>query len=371
MAAFIVGHFGEVGFHSGGRKVVRKYVCQMVTKGFPPSVVVLRDHEQAPGVVVYVIGCVHGSDSSRRDVELTFEEISGLNQRVASVVMELCQPRLNWIRRKGGQPRKLVWPWQRWSMALEQQRGMVGPAVVSALISVLQDFVQALAMGRGEQGVEFREGVHQAKKYGARLVPGDQSQDATIRHLYEAFNVVSNIQRLPDDVERFLRNLKWPRERVSFVRVLLRRSSLLDLFRVMASGFLLSALTVPLALALDSINRIPTFSVTSSDPRVASFVPPGVMDSLQLVIVGFTFSWMLRFLNALIYERDELLFHSIVREVSFETFSCHRSEQECAIVAICGLNHVNGIARLWESQWKLLHILNEKVLEDKGGTDDA
>eukprot|EP00903_Cladosiphon_okamuranus_P011281 g10637.t2 len=142
--------------NSGGLDAMRPSVQRL--QNIPHTSLVLRD--EATGCDIYLVGCLHGSHSSGRDVQDVLEEV-----RPGAVVLELCESRHKALRQelekkaKGGAPlegkERWVSVFRSWVKGVQKTSKKAGvlQGVLAGLLSAPY-LVQRL--GDFDPGLEFK-----------------------------------------------------------------------------------------------------------------------------------------------------------------------------------------------------------------------
>jgi len=226
------------------------------------------------GAEVYLVGTAHVSQKSATEVR----EMIRLVQP-QTVVLELCHARLAKLRDSSQSSPGFL---QALFSSLGVPGGLQSKLVGAGMYGILRSFGL-------EPGAEFRAGIEEADRLGARIVCGDQDQRVTAQRISE--------------------NLR-----------------LSDIMRMMSS---------PSSLSLDLKESFDTFT-SSFEDRIESLktreAARAMSDTIRKVNPGVA--------AALIDERDQILADSLL-------------SAKGKVVGVVGLAHLDGIEKRWKQKMEI------------------
>lgn len=306
---------------------------QVPRNELPVSVAKVRDSQS--GAMVYIVGCVHGTQVSASDVENVVQEVGP-----DVVVLELCEARLQQLRK-----RQL--PSQSPLLGRMNSSGTYwggpGPTALAIILTFVYRLQRTLG---GEPGAEFKAAMAAAN--GARVVCGDAPASRTVRRLYATFVSPRRSLSVAGATVRGMsqRILDPSTAGINVPRVLLEGRRVRELARIF----------VPLLAAVAALSAVAgsgafTLAASASSLGGGAARVVDVFDTLRNIadplFTAYILLTGLHFVKVLVHDRDVVLARSIRKAARH----CRRdSAGDVAIVAVLGLMHVNGVVRLLEKE---------------------
>ncbi|CAM9236319.1 unnamed protein product [Scytosiphon promiscuus] len=162
-------------------------------QNIPHTSLVLRD--EATGCDIYLVGCLHGSHASGRDVKEVLERV-----RPGAVVLELCESRHKSLRRdlekeaKGDVPPEGKERWiavfRSWAKGVKKTSDKSGPLQQAILSGLLSAPYVVQRLGDFDPGLEFKTAMLYADASCA-VVLGDRDVQETLRRLGGALTALT------------------------------------------------------------------------------------------------------------------------------------------------------------------------------------
>mmetsp|Transcript_6166 Transcript_6166/g.18627 ORF Transcript_6166/g.18627 Transcript_6166/m.18627 type:complete len:373 (+) Transcript_6166:59-1177(+) len=301
------------------------------------SVAVVRD--EASGATVYLIGCVHGFQSSKSDVETVFNSVS---PPPSVVNLELCESRWNVVRkeRPKSQSNQKKGRGLNFSI-LEKAFGGKGPALLSVALSSVSGVQKLLGF---DPGVEFKVAGKLASKYGAKVVLGDKSAMETTRRLYESISPFLVVRRPLYCLRKLMPSMP-PKNGINYLATL---SDPKRLFELLLFTVPIGGCTNLFSQAISMIGKSFWGNVNDHTLAKAATVntfETGVEEVLSLGVLCLLASWWVAFRQVIIDERNEVLYQSLVS--IFDNLPRSGSPQrDTTVVAVYGMFHINGVVNL-------------------------
>lgn len=331
----------------------------------------LVHHDKQTGCDVYVLGCLHGSPTSGKDVQRLINDVAP-----AAVVLELCDARYNSLRKDVLKPdaletqtaseriSKVASSWWCGLKRTYEKRGL-GQAALTGVLSGTYAMQKMLDF---DPGLEFKTAMRMSSTHNFDLVMGDRDINETLDRMASkkkksrsgAVDLLNNGdfaevlarskragQSLAEDASSIGiavwgdkgENMEWPAQINMFTSVFGRREVLADLAGLLGPvSLVMCALS---AAAEQILGR--TFEMASAAGGTADAVAMDAfmstfVNTANVAILVATSALLLRFSRLVIIERDVYL----ARALS-ETCQLHPGKP---IIAVVGLLHTNGISKL-------------------------
>lgn len=311
---------------------------------------------------VILLGCLHGSQSSARDVRDLLEEGD-------TVVLELCASRVADLRRL--EPTlKANEGWFHFSLdgfvkmvAKTSERRGWASGVAAAVLGGASGLQTAL--GGFEAGLEFTTSLDIAKEKQLNVILADQAVDETLRRVGSlptiSLSMLFQEEGLPVKESEALTTAVfgddslYPNHQVNMGQVLIRnRSVVLELLKLTLPPMSLALLAgttadklvtaiFPPAVASPQIpwwTLLQDFSMTPME--VWNSVGMDVVSSILVLLLGYV-ALALPATRVILCERDDQLTEGI--RAACRSATENGANDNARVVAVLGLLHVNGVAK--------------------------
>jgi hypothetical protein len=308
---------------------------------------------------VILLGCLHGSRSSARDVHDLMDQ-----NDVDVVVLELCASRVAALRRQAPSIRSQeerqfsLGNFVNMVQQTSEKRGLGSGAAVAVLggASGLQT-----ALSGFEAGLEFSTALELAKKYGCNVVLADQAVDETLARVGSlpstSLSMLFQEEGLPLKESRALKTAVFGDDalqpfQVNMGNVLTRNPAVTqELLKLTLPPMSLAILT---GTVVDSFyNTLFPSSATTiswwtllrdySLVDVWNSVGFDLLSSVVVLLLGYV-ALALPAIRVILCERDDQLADGI-RAACKSAVGDNNNKENATVIAVLGLLHVNGVAK--------------------------